>query len=252
MFTARSGHIIQREHPSITSCNRTFARGPCRSQHHVRGQHLGCTSNGIAYRCPTCSQPLIDKDRSTLMCENGHTSLRAKEGYVHLHPSGRKAAVNAAGDAAEMVSNASVLSTPYRRRTELVESACIERLPCRSGEVQERFNIGPQYSFPCQVKARRRFLDAGHYDIVADEISSIAAQAAGSSGQVRCLASCLPQDCGSWEILHRSENLALQVIWLCSTKLSHARIYAFSTAACMQFRCLYLMRAVARARTQDE
>ena len=198
MFTARSGHIIQREHPSITSCNTTFARRPCRSQQHVRGQQLGCTSNGIAYRCPTCSQPLIDIDRSTLMCENGHTSLRAKEGYVHLHPSGRKAAVNAAGDAAEMVSNASVLSPPYRRRTELLESACLERLPCISGEVQERFNIGPHYSFPCQVKARRRFLDAGHYDIVADEISSIAAQAAGSSGQVRCLASCLPQDYGSW------------------------------------------------------
>ena len=147
MFQARSGHIIQQGNPFITSCNRRYARGPCRSQHHVRGQQLGCTGNGIAYRCPTCSQPLTDKDRNTLVCENGHTSLRAKEGHVHLHPSGRKAAVNAAGDAAEMVSNASVLSTPYRRRFELVESAYVERLPCKSGEIQERLNVCSQYSF---------------------------------------------------------------------------------------------------------
>ena len=146
MFKARSGHITQRGNPFITSCNRISARGLCRSQHHVRGQQLGCTGNGIAYRCPTCSQLLTDKDRNTLVCENGHTSLRAKEGYVHLHPSGRKAAVNAAGDAAEMVSNASFLSTPYRRRFELVESEFVNRLPCRSGEIQERFNVCSQYS----------------------------------------------------------------------------------------------------------
>ena len=68
-----------------------------------RRPYVSCSSRNIMYRCPTCLQPLREKDKSMLECGSGHTILRAKEGYIHLLPSGRKAAVNAAGDSLEMV-----------------------------------------------------------------------------------------------------------------------------------------------------
>ena len=71
-----------------------------------------CSSQIILYRCPTCAESLRVLDKHTLKCDNGHTSLRAKEGYVHLLPSGRKAPVNAAGDSPEMVSRAPFSSVP--------------------------------------------------------------------------------------------------------------------------------------------
>lgn len=64
------------------------------------------SSHNVAYRCPTCAEALRVLDKHTLKCDSGHTTLRAKEGYVHLLPSGRKAPVNAAGDSSEMVSRA--------------------------------------------------------------------------------------------------------------------------------------------------
>ena len=64
------------------------------------------SSHNVPYRCPTCAEALHVLDKHTLKCDNGHTSLRAREGYVHLLPSGRKAPVNAAGDSPEMVSRA--------------------------------------------------------------------------------------------------------------------------------------------------
>ena len=87
---------------------------PSISQSCTRRQPVTCSA-GIAYRCPTCSQPLREAGKDTLTCDTGHTILRAKEGYVHLRPSGRKAAVNAAGDSPEMVGTLALLATVYKR-----------------------------------------------------------------------------------------------------------------------------------------
>ena len=69
----------------------------------VQEEEFAPASIDIVYRCPTCTQPLREKDGGMLVCESGHTVLCAKEGYVHLRPSGRKAAANSAGDSPEMV-----------------------------------------------------------------------------------------------------------------------------------------------------
>lgn len=57
----------------------------------------------IPWTCPTCRQPLRPSTEHILVCEQGHTSLRAKEGYVHLLPSGRKPSLHGAGDSEVMV-----------------------------------------------------------------------------------------------------------------------------------------------------
>ena len=88
----------------------------------TRRQQVTCNGGGVAYRCPTCSQPLRECDQGTLICDDGHTILRAREGHVHLRLSGRKAAVNAPGDSPEMVST---LRQPPRLWTITLWAQCL-------------------------------------------------------------------------------------------------------------------------------
>ena len=103
----RTGYRLSRPHRASLQPNPPHA--PCKTpapwkrQHSVGALRVTCSSDGIAYRCLTCTQPLREMNKNTLVCDNGHTTLRAKEGYVHLRPSGRKAAANAPGDSSDMV-----------------------------------------------------------------------------------------------------------------------------------------------------
>ena len=85
-----------------------------------------------------------------LQCPAGHTILRAKEGYLHLLPSGRKRALQPAGDSEAMV------------------CACLSPCRCLIVKSSKHQLIGKG----CQVRARRAFFNAGHYSNIADAVAS--------------------------------------------------------------------------------
>lgn len=150
----------------------------------IREQQITCSSARIAYRCPTCSQPLRESDQGTLICDAGHTVLRAKEGHVHLRPSGRKVAINAAGDSPEMVSTLGGLAG-HCSIMPRIWSLCILLMMHACTTVVLAAVVPEWWPFPlCQVKARRRFFDAGHYNIIADQIGRIVVDALAGCTQV--------------------------------------------------------------------
>ncbi|HEX5615613.1 MAG TPA: methyltransferase domain-containing protein [Acidimicrobiia bacterium] len=55
----------------------------------------------VTFRCPHCHEPLLDDDAG-VVCAQGHRFDRAREGYLHLVPSGRHRS-RPAGDDEQMV-----------------------------------------------------------------------------------------------------------------------------------------------------